>query len=87
MASGRILNNPELGSDPHYTFIQEVCDTVADLKMNNDEFRYKEVLNFVRLFFLGPQGPGSKGEPVKGLDKVVCQVQLLGQFQFCCWVF
>ena len=44
MASGRILNNPELGSDPHYTFIQEVCDTVADLKMNNDEFRLEEVL-------------------------------------------
>ena len=71
MASGRILSNPELGSDPYYTFIQEVFDTVADLKMNNDEFRLKEVLNFVCLFFLGPQGPGSKGEPVKGLDKVV----------------
>ena len=71
MASGRVLNNPSSGVEPHFEFIYEVLEKISEVMQAGPDRKLElaKLERCVKLFYIGP--PNDIGEPIQGPDKVV----------------
>ena len=85
--SGRVSNNPEVGSDQHIEFMEQVLSEVATRKQDLDEWgqvqgglehkALQEMFSYSHLFYLVE--PNTRGEP----DKVHIIYMFIFKTQIC----
>ena len=69
MVSGRVLNNPAPGVEPHIEFMEQAADKVKTVKEDPAKKEEEDfMLSCMRLFVLGQ--PNTKGEATPGPEKV-----------------
>lgn len=73
LVSGKVLDNPSQGVQPHLEFMQQVLDKIVNTKEEGAEGaeELKQLFSNVKMFYLSPPGPN--GEPVRGMQKVWCR--------------
>ena len=70
MQSGRVLENPSHGVEPHLVFINQVVEKFAEVLQAGPDRKaeLQHLERCVKMFYIGP--PNSIGEPIQGPDKV-----------------